>query len=226
MLKGGSPEDRMRARVRGRREVRARGGRVKGWMGLGEERRREWSITVITAGLRQGRSQKYPHARQLGTTWLQREERDDSRQSCCQSPVDQEGKCYGGLGGATVMSWAVILPFVRYEVDRRLLPPPLMPEEFFCTWVLHILYFSQLHAAGMNQTHKGHLDVDFFRPFLESGGSQSGFWFIYNQIWGGSGPAQGFFSLVKWCFFPSSAVRGSGSGFLCLQTILSITALI
>lgn len=40
-MKEGSQEDRMLARVRGRREVRTRGGRVKGWMRLGKERRRE-----------------------------------------------------------------------------------------------------------------------------------------------------------------------------------------
>lgn len=32
MLKEASQEDRMLASVRGRREVRTRGGRVKGWM--------------------------------------------------------------------------------------------------------------------------------------------------------------------------------------------------
>lgn len=93
------------------------------------ERQREESITIIAAGLRQGRSQKYPQPRQLGTMSLQREEQDDSRQSRCQSPMDRGGGRSRGLEEATVMSQALILPVVRYEADRRLLLPPLQPEQ-------------------------------------------------------------------------------------------------
>lgn len=154
---------------------------------------------------------------------LQREEQDDSRQSCCQSPVDQEGKCYGGLGEATVMSWAVILPFVRYEAYRQLLPPPLMPKEFshFCTCSPNYMLPGSTRHTNVTST-LGHRLC--FRAFLESGVTE---WFLVNipnmrWFWSCS---VGFF-LVKVVLFPSSAVQGSGSGFLCLQTILSIRALI